>query len=329
MVYKMSLKKFELETITEEILYSLIVNKVTESRDIEYKQVLNYKDDKEKQKFLAAITSFANTNGGDILIGVKENRAAGLPEELIGIEIANPDEFTRSLENIIYNGTDPKVQRIRFKEVQLNNDKVVVIIRIPRSWAAPHRISYQDSSRFYYRVAKGKQLMDTHDIRVAFNLSSTITENIEKFRNSRIEAITSVDFNPMLVDGSKLIVHLLPFTAFERSINLDAGSLSKYPLNEYISPITAHAYNTQINFDGVLSFSSDYSQGSVSKGCYSYMQVFRNGVIELVDISLLSVREGKVIFSHSLEETLFPKLEKLLALYTIMDPESRTRVGVG
>src|SRR5574341_2127742 len=55
----------------------LVKEKVRESDTIEYKSQLPGNADSEKIKFLAAVSSFANSVGGDLIFGIEEE--AGLP----------------------------------------------------------------------------------------------------------------------------------------------------------------------------------------------------------------------------------------------------------
>lgn len=58
----------KLEDIKPEDLQNLIVNGVSESKTIEYKSELPLNTGDAKKEFLADVSSFANTSGGDIII---------------------------------------------------------------------------------------------------------------------------------------------------------------------------------------------------------------------------------------------------------------------
>jgi predicted HTH transcriptional regulator len=62
----------DIDQITEEDLQVLIDNAVSESKIIEYKQLLPGKNDPDTKEFLADISSFANASGGDLIYGVVE-----------------------------------------------------------------------------------------------------------------------------------------------------------------------------------------------------------------------------------------------------------------
>ena len=78
-----------IEDVDRAALDALIDNAVAEGRTIEYKQALPGKANSEVDPVVATVTSFANTDGGDLLLGVRASK--GMPLELPGIEIQNRD----------------------------------------------------------------------------------------------------------------------------------------------------------------------------------------------------------------------------------------------
>jgi predicted HTH transcriptional regulator len=52
----------------------LITNAVPESRTLEYKQTLKIGSDGDKKEFLADVSAFANTDGGDIIYGLSADK---------------------------------------------------------------------------------------------------------------------------------------------------------------------------------------------------------------------------------------------------------------
>lgn len=83
----------------------LIENGVRESKRIEYKQTLPENSDSGKKEFLADISSFANSGGGDVIYGIACED--GLPTHLVGIETDNIDATVLRYESIIRDGLSP------------------------------------------------------------------------------------------------------------------------------------------------------------------------------------------------------------------------------
>ena len=81
-------KKFD--DIGKEDIELLLAEERTEDRKLDYKADLpDFNDKKKKRKFLALVSSFANTVGGDIIYGISEKREnsnnTGVPGEITGI----------------------------------------------------------------------------------------------------------------------------------------------------------------------------------------------------------------------------------------------------
>src|SRR5450759_5513997 len=82
------------ERITAADLQALIDNGVIESRDIEYKRLVTVgpkADERKKIKFLAGVSSFANTDGGDFIVGLRADN--GIPKELAPIDRTQLDSL--------------------------------------------------------------------------------------------------------------------------------------------------------------------------------------------------------------------------------------------
>src|SRR5689334_8563616 len=95
-----------IEQIAAADLERLVINGVSESRSLEYKETLPGGSDQDKKEFLADVTSFANAIGGDLVYGVREARdesgkPTGTPEAVVGLDVPNFDQAIQRLENVL------------------------------------------------------------------------------------------------------------------------------------------------------------------------------------------------------------------------------------
>ena len=95
----MSLQHLKFETISEGDLNRLVADGVGESKIFEYKEALVVTTDDQKREFLSDMTALANTDGGDLVLGMKE--ADGVAVELVGLKNLNPDEAIGRIENLL------------------------------------------------------------------------------------------------------------------------------------------------------------------------------------------------------------------------------------
>jgi predicted HTH transcriptional regulator len=91
----MAITRPDFENVSELDLRELKANEIAEGIQLEYKQAIYEQSD--AHKFLKAVSSFANTAGGHVIIGVPEDE--GLPRDIIGVADDLDAEKSR-LENL-------------------------------------------------------------------------------------------------------------------------------------------------------------------------------------------------------------------------------------
>lgn len=276
----------DVNQVTEEDLQTLIDNKVSERKTTEYKQTLLGNSDKEKKEFLADVSSFANASGGEIIYGIVEDKEAGMPKSLEGLSIGNVDQEILRLENIIRTGVQPRIPSLSISPpIPLRNSKVALVIRVSKSWNSPHRVIYGGHDKFYSRSSNGKYPLDVAELRTAFNLSETITERIRNFRQDRISKILANETPIPLYENAKIVLHLIPIISFNPAQTYDISKVASHP--ESMPPIRSGGYY-RYNLDGFLTYSQDQEGKS-----RSYVQLFKNGIIEAVEAFLLRPRGAR------------------------------------
>jgi hypothetical protein len=293
----------DIEKITKDDLQTLTDNGVIEHKTLEYKQILPGNSDKEKKEFLADVTSFANASGGDIIYGIVEDKKTGKPKSLDGLSIENPDQEILRLDGIIRNGVQPRLPSATFsKPIPIKEDKIALVIRVPKSWISPHRVILGGHDKFYSRSSNGKYPLDVGELRIAFNLSETITERIRNFKLDRISKILANETPVSIYQNAKIVLHLIPIMSFNPAITYDIGEIAAQ--SEKFKPIYCYGWNFRYNIDGLLS----YSRGKEEKA-HSYAQLFRNGIIEAVETLLLESHKDKLyIPSVAYEKELIKSL---------------------
>ena len=306
-------KRFDM--IERSDIDSLVSNQVTEGKTLEYKEKLPNNSDNDKKEFLADITSFANASGGDILYGIKEKRddngnSTGIPEIACGLEGINADAEIRRLDNIIRDGIAPGISGIHIKSIEGFTKGLMVVVRIPKSWASPHMVTFQNSSRFYSRNSAGKYQLEVSEIRSAFALSETLPEKVRRFRDDRIAKIIADETPAQLDHCPKIVLHILPIAAFDPVTRLDTTVLTDK--KEKLSPIYTAGWSSRYNFDGFLTYSNSGGRPT----CQTYFQIFRNGAIEAVEASILSeeLSRKKEILSLVYEREIISALDRYLKL---------------
>lgn len=304
-----------IDQIREEDLQALVDSKVIELKTMEYKRSLPGNRDSDKKEFLADISSFANTVGGDLIFGITQNADTGVPESLDGLTIDNVDQGIQRLENIIRDGIEPRILSVITRPIPLSNSNVALLIRIPRSYISPHRVTFSGSDKFYGRSSNGKYPLDVGELRASFSFSETVTERIKNLRTDRIFKISANETPVPLLDNAKIVLHLVPLISFTPAQIYDLSAVSSDPSK--MPPIRSTASYWRYNLDGFLTYSGD--QQGVSR---SYTQLFRNGIIEAVESYMLRPRVDRpIIPSIAFEESLIRALTDYLSVLNILNVE--------
>jgi predicted HTH transcriptional regulator len=72
---------------------------------LEYKRTTYGNGDADVKEYLKDVSSFANTHGGDLVIGIEEK--GGLARKVPGVAGVNPDTELQRLESLARDGIDP------------------------------------------------------------------------------------------------------------------------------------------------------------------------------------------------------------------------------
>ena len=265
-----------LDAITQQDLQELVDNRVAEKRVIDYKRELHFSTDKERKEFLFDIASFANAGGGHLLYGIGE--VDGYPKPPVGIVVDREDELIRQVESRVREGIAPRA-RVEVGLAGLDNGSMVLILRIPSSWAKPHMVTFKGTNKFYGRDSRGKYPLDVAEIRAAFALGASAAEQARALRVDRVATILSARTTPALVEGPTTILHLIPLQAFQPGAAL--RSLPRPDDLGGLRPLSSTGWNPSNNFEGVVVFASKEWDAAETG---TYVQLFRSGSIEAAKV---------------------------------------------
>jgi Schlafen, AlbA_2 len=278
------------DAVSEAHLRDLVSTGVPEGVFLEYKRTTYGNGDADVKEYLKDVSSFANTHGGDLVIGIEEEE--GVAKKVVGLFGVDPDKERQRLENLARDGIEPRIVGLQMKAVSVTGGGIVFVIRIPRSWNPPHRVSARKTNRIYARNSTGAYELSIEELRVLFASGATTIDRMRAFKAERLaridagEAIVSVVARP-----DRLVLHLIPLASLGLGALIDLAQA--HALQESLRPIASMGYSPRINFEGFGTF----FMGSDGL-CRSYTQVFRNGIIEAVKVGILGENDdGTVVLS--------------------------------
>lgn len=291
---------------TKESIRGIIDNELDENQYLEFKEY-TFENGKIKKKvmnsLLQEIVAFANANGGQIVIGISED-VKRHPDLIPGVEMAEDcfDNWVSSIRQAILACIRPHLHGVTFHPVKMDDDKMVIVITIPRSYSRPH--SYWDGNQdiFYIRHSNGKTRMDIEDLRRQFLYTNVLQDKIVQFKKNRISKILNNEVFGNLTLEACLVIHIIPRWSFELGNIIDIKDL-RY--NTKFQPLSGNSYERGFNIDGYYVIDKQWQ----NKKAKSYAQIFHNGIIEANEIRLISGYEEKVVFDwNKTEKNIIDKI---------------------
>jgi schlafen family protein len=156
---------FSKEEYKEQDINDLISNRVEESINLDFKSIDSLGSEPSKKKELSKdVSSFANSAGGIIIYGIREENHVA--ESLSFID---GNKFTKEwIEQVIHSNIHRKIDGILIIPVRFENDinKTVYVIKIPESNQAPHMAS---DNRYYKRYNFESVPMEEYEVRNLYN----------------------------------------------------------------------------------------------------------------------------------------------------------------
>ncbi len=281
------------DDVTKTDIDFLVANKISEVKTLEYKEELPGSQDSDKKEFLADISSFANSSGGDVVYGIKEARnkdgkKTGEPEAVVPLKGITADEAKLQIENLIRTGIEPRMA-VHVKAIEgygTDGKGFVIFVHIPQSFASPHMVKFKNTSRFYCRSSAGKYQFDYQEIKNAFLATDSQAERVRSFLQNQLGKIIADETPMRLFKRHRLVLHLLPLSSFLNQKRLDLSDANH--LASWFGPIACGSWDHRYNLDGFVTYLADRE----AKMCRSYCQIFFDGTIEAVCAKIFRAKDA-------------------------------------
>lgn len=261
----------DLSTTIEDDVRALVAARTVEGTYLEFKRDLPRLDAGGRHEFLADVSAFANSSGGDIIYGIDED-GEGRATAVVA-QPGNADEEARRLQDVLLNGIDPRVPGLQVQAVAVAGG-FVLVVRAPQSWAGPHRV--KSNQHFFIRENGRKRQLDVPEVRGLFLRSENQAQRVRDFRTERLGTLMSGEGPHRLAPGALLIGHFVPTQAALGTVQVDP---IPYMRQRALPVLSTTVPFSRVNADGALAVRNPRPEGT-----HGYSQLFRNGYFETVKV---------------------------------------------
>jgi len=178
-----------------------------ESDHVEFKKKIDY-----PEKVVKEVIAFANTNGGDLLIGVEDNG------EISGLKY--PDEERFVLDNAIEAFCRPVIP-FQVKQISVASNRSVLVYQIQKSEKRPHSLKYQTGKKDVYIRVGEKSIKASREVIEILEREKKGKDIRFNFGESEKILMNHLDIHGYItVSTYSLIADIKPFLAARKLILL-------------------------------------------------------------------------------------------------------------
>lgn len=294
-----------LQDVVEADIQQLVTYAQTEGLSVEFKRDMYGNADADKKEFLKDLSAFANSSGGQLLIGVDEQQGVA---SAISPIAGDPDVAIQRLEQIAQTGLEPRIVGLQTRAVPIAAGGVVLVLRVPRSWNPPHRVSFQNTSRFYLRSSAGAYEASVEELRAVFANGAEMRQVMSAYVAERVQKAEHNDGVTTLAVGEdsegRLAMHILPFSSFVGGTQVDVAAAQA--VQGLLQPLAGNG-NARVNFDGCMVVGGE----AIPR---AYTQVFRDGVVEATKVRVVVAHGiGRRIPMRSFIEPIYQRLPQYMS----------------
>ena len=290
-----------------------------EGVNLEFKREQYTHDDEGKRELLKDICGMANSGGGKLFLGIKEDED-GRATDVCELNCPSIDNEVLWLENVLRTNIEPRVVGLKISPIDVGTGSILVL-EVPQSSITPHMMDFKKTRRFYKRNSNGVHEMSVEEMRAAFSMQSNLENRVLEFIKKRFVAFYDHKENvPLPRDKGVMFVHIAPLGTLGANIK----TRFEAPENHFQSfaPIgKPRNICWRHNLDGIVFFRSGQT-------CRGYTQLFRNGFLEATKADIFREGDGNRYIARDIGKQIIQEVPRLISSLDIFGFDGPFSVSV-
>ena len=304
-----------LDAITFQDIDDLVQAGQGEFTNLEFKADFPSANEQGKSELAKDLTAFANTDGGDIVYGVQQDKAGGAltPYKVCGVERNRVDAFIQRLTQIARDRCYPPLSDYDPpKSVDIPNtaDRCLVVVRVRPSLVGPH--SSELRLPVYVRRINTNAPVNIIELREHMDAKEALVDRAAAWRANQLRRLHdghlpcgigmhysrspgSATGSPMPwhVGSQLFVIHFLPLASFRRVPAIDAFAAWQRPPGPVVPVLFYSQEPSACGMipvrDGLLAYWPN-SPAPALESVLSYTMLFRWGAVELASPNILAIQ---------------------------------------
>lgn len=196
----------------------LLAQGVFESDRFDFKEMLPHaKSNTDKLRLRKTCAAFANSAGGFLIFGVKDEKGLSVADRLVGLDPAF--DFPTNFGSFA-STCQPSVEwAFQNPPLRLPQGRIIHVVHIPPGVRCPHAVAEDDRWHFVKRTNKGNEAMSYEEVRLAFQDT--------EMRRTKLALLASE--LSLLRELAEKVVADAPQTYSEVRVIRDSVWLTRYP----------------------------------------------------------------------------------------------------
>jgi len=178
------LTRQSLEAIRYEDIEALTASGEAENVSLDYKQEITGSDH-DKAELAKDVSAMANSQGGDLVIGVAEEHGKPVHPPCGTGALIGRQKVEDWIEQTINQNVEQRVE-LGIRALKLPaTDKRIVVVRVPMSPRMPHMVTYKQDNRYYRRYFKRHEFQslpaEEYEVREMFEKSTRLRSRVLEY----------------------------------------------------------------------------------------------------------------------------------------------------
>jgi Putative DNA-binding domain len=218
-----------IDELNFEHVEALVNNSRSEGRRIDFKEAFKRTDNgksRDSHEIAKDVAAFANSSGGDIVYGLIEKDGIAIGTTSVA-SVEEVEELHNFVQTSVRDGVSPYID-IRCKYIPIGDNSGVYVIRVPKSFQAPHAVRKRGEREALWFFRRGEDSaipMEESDVRHAYTTGFDIPRQIEIFRRSRIAQSNDTIAGPFFSKSVRVHAFFIPLDSFSKGDHLGYNQL--------------------------------------------------------------------------------------------------------